>query len=164
MSTGYLYYDGSRYGLKGGYRNQPSSFSDTPDVSPIFNNTDENVYMSYSGVKAYNSAILITSADTFSAIFFFPEAVYKIDQSGTVYSKSTYYVDSGRSASNGVGWETCGIYASGIGNSLVSDVPIFTDQTEFANYVKNVYIPPAPPTPVSGGGGGLYGGYKGVVM
>lgn len=155
MSTGYLYYNGSNYGVKGGYRNQPSSFSDTPDVSPVFNNTDENVYMEYRGVKAYNSAILITGTNTFSAIFFFPEAVYTIDQSGSVGSKKTYYVNSGRSASNGVGWETCGVYISGISSSLVSDVPIFTDQTEFANYVKNVYVPPVQ-TYVSNGGGATH--------
>ena len=67
----------SGYGIKAGYRNQPSSYNDPTDVEPIYNNSDSSVYYEYKSnlPKAYNSAILITGENSFSLICFFTEEV-----------------------------------------------------------------------------------------
>ena len=157
----------------GGYNSIPSSYPPpSADEEPMYNNEDSNKYLQVLSTNVYNSAILSYGGDIYVSILFqntknirgyYNDSAWTTVQAFTNYGNK-YSVDSWSGFNLG-GITIIASNGFAAGSVLDSELPTFTDPQEYMSYITNPYVPPTPPvtTPVSGGGGGLYGGYKGVI-
>ena len=135
---------------------------------PIFNNEDDTLYAIKDNMKIYNSAILVTqnsSGYSGSHMFIFKNSgnsmlIYTksggswVRPPGTTQSwnsqKNTVYATSNVCyvyTVDGVTYPSNGSYMSWREGEEVlfpTDIPIFYDRAEFANYVCSPYVPPPP--------------------
>lgn len=172
-------YYANTYRHKGGYSTNSPTLETETTIEPVVNNTDSSKYVIYvansENKKAYNSACL-SYGEHFYFLCLLPSDGYISGWEGN----NRYYVDHltlnnslYSNINNQMGQETKdGVtyyipYNRNFGKTVItesieSDIPVFYDPEEFLDYVNNPYTPPVT-TSVSGGGGGFYGGYKGVI-
>lgn len=157
----------------GGYNSIPSSYPPpSADEEPMYNNEDSNKYFRVLNTNVYNSAILSYDGAMYISILFQNTKNIRGYYNDSAWTVVQAFTNSGSEYSVG-SWST--FYIGGMtiiaangftpGSVLDSELPTFTDPQEYMNYITNPYVPPTPPVVahVSGGGGGLYGGYKGVI-
>ena len=161
---------------KGVYASNDPKYGDAVTDLIYDNENSEKYIIGINQIKLYNSAIYLTNSHAY--------LLYLSDVSGyigvfrssesteswislfncnqkitgwTVYSNNYIYtVDNFQYIADlwNYGFDPTKDYSS--------DIPMFTDAQEAIAYITKPYVPPVQHH-VSGGGGGLYGGYKGVI-
>jgi len=162
---------------KGVYASNDPKYGDAV-TDLIYNNENSEKYIiGINQIKLYNSAIYLTGSHAY--------LLYLSDVSGyiasfrssepteswgslasctqkltgwTVYSNNYLYTINDFQYNIDL-WNFGGFDPT---KDYSSDLPMFTDAQEAIAYVTKPYVPPVQHH-VSGGGGGLYGGYKGVI-
>lgn len=156
----------------GGYNEYQYNYPPTgTPIDPLVDNYDENVNGVILGHTIYNSAILKYGNTAYICIIF-PQSVSHVmgyydnspwtffaaqTQYNSVYAPGTWLTTN----LNGVTVLYCSNFSTA-DSVNDSELPVFTDPQEYMDYITTLYTPPVT-TRVSGGGGGFYGGYKGVI-
>lgn len=162
--------------IKGYFTSSDPHADDTPDINAVYNNSDSSKYVQLSGEsdKYYNSCVYKKGDAIYIWLMAEASGTYAsfIDSQGSSAqwsAKATtqhnqngiyYHINYNPFKIDGFPYYESATIVSG--SEVESNLPMFENAADAIAYLTQPYTPPVA-THVSGGGGGFYGGYKGVI-